>query len=180
MKRVESSRWLVLSTITTFVFLLGMKEEGVMRLTSSAFNANEMIPRQHSCEGKDLSPALRWNDPPNGTKSFALISDDPDAPVGTWVHWVLWNLPAETRELTEGVPTDPKLSNGAMQGMTDFGRLGYGGPCPPPGKPHRYFFKLYALDTTLVLSSDAVKSDLENAMKGHVLAQAELIGLYKR
>lgn len=180
MKRVESNRWLVLSAITALVFLLGMKEEGSMRLTSSAFNANEMIPRQHSCEGEDLSPALRWSDPPNGTKSFALISDDPDAPAGTWVHWVLWNLPAETHELPEGIPTDPKLSNGAMQGMTDFGRSGYGGPCPPPGKPHRYFFKLYALDALLNLPSRARKEEVENAMKGRILAQAELIGLYQR
>ena len=186
MRRVESrdSNGIAMTLVMMCLFLLQgvvqTKAEVSMQLTSSVFKANGMIPRQYSCEGKDISPGLRWSDPPNGTKGFALISDDPDAPVGTWVHWVLWNLPPETRELPEGVPTNPKLSNGAQQGITDFGRAGYGGPCPPPGKPHRYFFKLYALDTQLNLPDSTRKKNLENAMKGHILAQAELIGLYKR
>ncbi|MBI1976506.1 MAG: YbhB/YbcL family Raf kinase inhibitor-like protein [Candidatus Omnitrophica bacterium] len=155
-------------------------EEVAMQLTSSAFKANQPIPRQYTCEGKDLSPALQWMDPPAGMKSFALISDDPDAPMGTWVHWVVWNLPADLRGLPEGVAKEAKLPDGTAQGITDFGRTGYGGPCPPPGKPHRYFFKLYALDTMLHLPSNIRKRELEAAMKEHILAQAELVGLYQR
>src|SRR5262249_23044587 len=122
-----------------------------MRLTSSAFQEGKPIPTPYTGEGPDKSPALAWDGVPDGTKSFALICDDPDAPRGTWVHWVLFNLPADTRSLPEGVPTDDRLPSGALQGTTDFKRPGYGGPYPPPGKPHRYFFKLYALDTTLNL-----------------------------
>ncbi len=151
-----------------------------IQLTSPAFKQNEMIPRQYTCEGKDLSVPLQWTDSPGGTQSFALICDDPDAPMGTWVHWVLWNLPADSRELKEGIPAVEKLPNGAGQGMTDFQRVGYGGPCPPPGGPHRYFFKLYALDTRLNFSSHVTKPDLERAMKGHILAEGELVGKYKR
>ena len=149
-------------------------------LSSSAFQANEVIPKKYTCDAEDLSPPLRWRDPPEGAKSFALISDDPDAPVGTWVHWVLYGLPAEARELPEGVPPDETLSNGARQGLTDFRRVGYGGPCPPPGSYHRYYFKLYALDTKLNLPSKATKSQLLEAMKGHILAVTQLIGRYKR
>lgn len=156
------------------------EEEGLMQLTSTAFKQNEAIPRQYTCEGEDLSPQLQWTGAPAGTKGFALISDDPDAPMGTWVHWVLWNLPPGAVELPKGLAKDQQLSDGTHQGITDFGRPGYGGPCPPPGKPHRYFFKLYALDTMLELSPGAKKSDLEKAIQGHILAQAELIGLYQR
>ena len=186
MKRVEYSKsgalpWLLVMAV--FFLPQGMahsNEEVTMQLTSPAFKTNQTIPRQYTCEGKDLSPALQWTEPPAGTKSFALISDDPDAPMGTWVHWVAWNLPADLRGLPEGVAKEAKLSDGTEQGITDFGRTGYGGPCPPPGKPHRYFFKLYALDTVLTLPFGARKEDLEEAMKGHILAQTELIGLYKR
>jgi Raf kinase inhibitor-like YbhB/YbcL family protein len=151
-----------------------------MRLTSPEFKQNEPIPSQFTCEAEDVSPSLQWTDPPPGTKSFALISDDPDAPGGTWVHWVVWNIPADARELPKAVAKDTALSNGIRQGIADFGRHGYGGPCPPPGKPHRYFFKLYALDTTLNLPSNSRKENLENAIKGHVLVQSELVGRYQR
>lgn len=151
-----------------------------LNLSSTSFVAGENIPKQFTCDGEDRSPELHWNDPPAGTKSFALIADDPDAPVGTWVHWVLFNLPADARSLAEGVPKKDVLENGAVQGQNDFRRTGYGGPCPPPGKPHRYFFKLYALDATMNLKSKATKADLERAIKDHILAQGELMGRYGR
>jgi Raf kinase inhibitor-like YbhB/YbcL family protein len=150
-----------------------------MKLTSTAFKDGLMIPSQYSCDGDDISPALAWADAPDGTKSFVLISDDPDAPIGTWVHWVIYNIPAETRELSEGISSDKKLSDGTLQGINDFRKIGYGGPCPPGGK-HRYYFKLYALDTKLNLSSGATKKEVEKAIQGHVLAQAQLMGTYQR
>ncbi len=150
-----------------------------MELKSTAFQAGALIPAKYTCDGEDISPPLNWSEPPAGTESFALISDDPDAPVGTWVHWVMWNIPAGTRALEENLPKAPSLPNKAKQGTTDFRRIGYGGPCPPSGT-HRYFFKLYALDTTLNLPSSTTKKDLEKAMGGHILAQAELIGKYQR
>lgn len=149
-------------------------------ITSHAFDPGGAVPKKHTCDGPDLSPALKWIDPPDGTKSFTLIMDDPDAPVGTWVHWVLYNLPPETRDLPEGVPTTETFPNGAKQGMNDFRKTGYGGPCPPKGPAHRYFFKLYALDTTLSLGAKATKQEVEKAMKGHILAEAQLMGKYGR
>ncbi len=151
-----------------------------LRITSSAFAHGDPIPVKHTCDGEDVSPPLKWGDAPEGTKSFALISDDPDAPVGTWVHWVIYDIPAEVTELPEAVPASEQLDNGARQGRNDFKRIGYGGPCPPRGNPHRYFFKLYALDTFLGLKPGAKKKDVLRAMEGHVLAQAELMGTYKR
>ncbi len=151
-----------------------------MKIVSSAFSANEMIPKKFTCDGPDASPKLSWNEPPAKTQSFALIMDDPDAPVGTWVHWVLFDLPADTRELAEGVAKQEQLANRARQGRNDFGQIGYGGPCPPPGNPHRYFFKVYALDAKLDLKAGVTKADVERAMKGHILGQAELIGRYGR
>ena len=151
-----------------------------LQIASSEFSAGETVPKKFTCDGPDVSPKLTWMEPPASTKSFALIMDDPDAPVGTWVHWVLYDLPAETRELAEGVAKQEQLSNGARQGRNDFGRIGYGGPCPPPGKPHRYFFKLYALDAKLSLKAGATKAEVERAMKGHILSQAELTGRYGR
>ena len=148
-------------------------------VTSSAFQSGGPIPPVHTCEGKDLSPPLSWTDPPDATKSFALISDDPDAPRGTWVHWVVYNLPPVTRQLPEAFPTDAQLKDGTRQGTTDFGRTGYGGPCPPSGT-HRYFFKLYALDALLDLKPGSTKAQLEAAMQGHILAHAELMGTYTR
>jgi Raf kinase inhibitor-like YbhB/YbcL family protein len=153
---------------------------GSFRLTSTAFEPGSVIPRQFTCNGPDVSPSLKWTEPPAGTKSLALIVEDPDAPAGIWVHWVLFNLPADARELPQGMPKDEELAGGARHGRNDFRRLGYGGPCPPPGPAHRYFFRLYALDVKLELKSGAAKADLETAMKGHVLAKAELIGRYGR
>jgi len=149
-------------------------------IESGAFDDGARLPQQYTCEGKDLSPPLAWTDPPAGTQSLALIMDDPDAPMGTWVHWVLYNIPADTRMLPEGLPGDPKLAIGALQGLNDFGRPGYGGPCPPPGPSHRYLFKLYALDTRLPLVPKSTKAQLEQAMNGHILAKAQLIGRYQR
>src|SRR3989338_5642140 len=148
-------------------------------LTSAAFQDGGPIPARYTCEGKDLAPPLAWTDPPAATKSFALISDDPDAPGGTWVHWVAYNLPAGARSLPEGVPAQAQLADGTRQGITDFGRLGYGGPCPPSGT-HRDYFKLYALDALLTPIPGARKADLERLMKGHILAEARLMGTYRR
>ena len=148
-------------------------------LTSTAFAARESIPRKYTCDGMDISPPLEWSNPPQGTQAFALIADDPDAPIGTWVHWVLYNLPGETCALPEGVPPDAKLHDGSRHGKNSWGRLGYGGPCPPSGT-HRYFFKLYALDAVLDLAAGVNKERLVQAMEGHVLAQTELVGLYRR
>lgn len=150
------------------------------QIRTPAFSAGGDIPKKFTCDGADVSPQLAWNDPPAKTQAFALIGDDPDAPVGTWVHWVLFDLPASTRELAEGVPKQEQVAGGAKQGRNDFGKIGYGGPCPPPGKPHRYFFKLYALDANLGLKAGATKAEAERAMKGHILAQAELMGKYGR
>ena len=151
-----------------------------LEITSNSFSAQQNIPKQYTCDAEDRSPELHWSKPPAGTKSVALIADDPDAPASTWVHWVLFNLPADTQNLPEGVPKSESLESGALQGTNDFGKIGYGGPCPPPGKPHRYFFKLYALDGKLNLKAGAKKADVERAMKGHVLAQGETVGRYGR
>jgi len=148
-------------------------------LTSTAFAPGEPIPQKYTCDGEDISPPLQWSDPPQGTQSFALICDDPDAPVGTWVHWVLYNLPAETRALPEAIPPDAELPDGSRHGRNSWRRLDYGGPCPPSGT-HRYFFKLYALDTMLDLKAGAGKKQLLRAMEGHILAQTEVMGVYSR
>jgi Raf kinase inhibitor-like YbhB/YbcL family protein len=149
-------------------------------LRSSAFRQNQAIPKKYTCDGSDVSVSLNWDDPAHETKGFALIADDPDAPRGTWVHWVLYDLPADTRELAEDVPAKETLDDGAKQGKNDFGKIGYGGPCPPPGPAHHYHFKLYALDKMVGLRPGATKQQVLDAMKGHVLAQAELVGTYKR
>lgn len=151
-----------------------------LELTSSAFKEGEPIPRRHTCEGEDLSPPLEWTVPPVGTRSFALIADDPDAPGGTWVHWVIYNLPPDLRGLSEGVPIKEQLANQARQGLNDFRRIGYGGPCPPPGKPHRYYFRLYALDRLLDLKPRATKEQLILGCKGHILAEFQLMGRFAR
>lgn len=150
-----------------------------MTLTSSAFTHGAMIPKEYTCDGKDISPPLSWGDPPEKTQSFALIMDDPDAPMGTWVHWVIYNIPATARGLPEGVPKDADLPDGSRQGRNSWRKIGYGGPCPPSGT-HRYFFKLYALDIVLTLASGATKDELLKAMEGHILANAELMGRYAR
>ena len=149
-------------------------------LKSSDFTTGSTIPQQFTCVGADISPALEWNGVPASTQSFALIADDPDAPVGNWVHWVLYNLPANVHSLPQNFPKSEKAPDGSLQGHNDFGKIGYGGPCPPPGKSHRYFFKLYALDTHLALKPGASKKDLERAMQSHILAQAETMARFSR
>ena len=146
-------------------------------ISSPAFANGGAIPSDFSCAGRDISPALHWTEPPAGTQSFALIMDDPDAPMGTWVHWIVFNIPASTRDLKEGTPTNAQLSDGSLQGKTSAGSNGYHGPCPPFGT-HRYFFKLYALDTLLSLSANAGNKDLLTAMKDHILANTELMGTF--
>ncbi len=148
-------------------------------IESLAFKNGEFIPSKYTCDGEDISPALKWSNIPDGTKSLALICDDPDAPIGDWVHWVLYNIPPETKELNENIPSDKILKDGSIHGLNDWKRYGYGGPCPPSGV-HRYFFKLYALDTKLNLAPGATKKQLLEAMKGHILAQGELMGKYQR
>lgn len=150
------------------------------QISTTAFSAGESIPKKFTCDGSDVSPALAWTDPPAATQSFTLIMDDPDAPVGSWVHWVLYDLPPDARELPENVAKQEQLPTGARQGRNDFRNIGYGGPCPPPGKPHRYFFRLYALDAKLNLKSNASKADAGRTMQGHILAQSQLIGRYSR
>jgi Raf kinase inhibitor-like YbhB/YbcL family protein len=149
-------------------------------LKSTAFPNGGEIPRKYSCSGENISPALSWTDTPAQARSLALIADDPDAPAGTWTHWILWNIPAHSTSLPEGVPATESLDNGVRQGRNDFRRIGYGGPCPPPGRPHRYFFRLYALDSVLDLKAGAGRSELESAMKPHIVAQAEWMGMFKR
>jgi Raf kinase inhibitor-like YbhB/YbcL family protein len=151
-----------------------------MKLTSTAWTEGQRIPTEYTCDGDDSSPPLAWTDAPAGAKSLALICDDPDAPMGTWVHWVIYDLPLDLRGLTEGLPTKDRLPDGALQGLNDFKRVGYGGPCPPPGKPHRYYFTLYALDVTLNLKPRATKAQVLDACKGHVLAEAQLMGRFGR
>ena len=154
-------------------------DAAILTLSSSAFANNGTIPPRYTCDGEDVSPPLSWDDPPAGTASFALICDDPDAPFQTWVHWVLYDLPAKTRSLPTALPPSESIPDGGRQGTNDFKALGYGGPCPPRGE-HRYFFKLYALDTTLRLAPGATKAEVETAIAGHILAVGELIGLYAR
>jgi Raf kinase inhibitor-like YbhB/YbcL family protein len=151
-------------------------------LTSGAFQAGGGIPARFTCDGADVSPALSWSGAPAGTVSFALIADDPDAPGGTWVHWVLFNLPGRVTALGEGVPASGALPalGGTLQGRNDFRKIGYGGPCPPPGHAHRYYFRLYALDAALRLQAGADRTALEVAMRGHVLEETTLMGTYGR
>jgi Raf kinase inhibitor-like YbhB/YbcL family protein len=149
-------------------------------LRSSDFANGADIPRAFTCDGEDRSPALEWSEAPAGTKSFALIADDPDAPVGTWVHWVIFNIPGGVQSLKGVVEKKDQLADGTRQGRNDFHKTGYNGPCPPPGKPHRYFFKLYALSGELKLPAGASKSELERAMEGHILGRAEWLGRYQR
>ena len=154
-----------------------------LNITSPSFAHNGAIPAHHTCDGRDDSPALAWDGVPSGTKSLALIVDDPDAPDPdaprmTWVHWVLYNIPTSASGLAENI-SDKDLPDGTRQGINDWQRTGYGGPCPPIGR-HRYFFKLYALDTVLPDLKHPAKAALEKAMRGHIIAQAELIGLYQR
>jgi Raf kinase inhibitor-like YbhB/YbcL family protein len=152
------------------------------QVTVAGFAEGATIPKKHTCEGQDLSPAMGWSGAPPATRSFALIVDDPDAPVGTWNHWLLYDIPAATESLPEGVRPGPGSAPGGLSGTNDFRRPGYGGPCPPPGDgPHRYFFKLYALDVpSLKLRAGAKRADLDRALRGRVLAEAQYMGRYER
>lgn len=150
-----------------------------IKITSPAFSDGGQIPTKYTCDGQDLSPPLKWDCLPPGTQAVALICDDPDAPIGTFVHWVLYNLPAELHELPEGLRGEATLPDGSQQGISDFGRIGYGGPCPPSGT-HRYYFKVYALDAKVAPGPGAGKADLLRAMKGHILGEGQTIGKYRR
>lgn len=177
MKRFISLLLLVKVSCVLFLtfFLAALEpEEATMNLTSKAFREKGAIPEKYTCDGENISPPLRWEGAPEGTKSFVLIVDDPDAPRKTWVHWILYNISATDHECAEG-----RVPSGAIQGVNDFGQALYGGPCPPSGV-HRYFFKLYALNQTLTLSKGATKEQVEKAMAAHILGQAELIGTYSR
>ncbi len=150
-----------------------------IKITSTAFNDGEMIPAKYTCDEDDISPQLQWTNIPGGTQSIAIINDDPDAPMGTWVHWVIYNIPPDVTGLQENFPNDETLSDGTRQGITDFGKTGYGGPCPPSGT-HRYYFKIYALDTMLDSVVLLDKKSLLEMMEGHIMAQGQLMGRYKR
>lgn len=150
------------------------------RIKSKAFEHKAPIPSKYTGDGPDVSPPLEWENAPDGTKAFVLICDDPDAPVGTWVHWVLYDIPTDTRALAEAMPKDKNVLGSAKQGRNDFRRIGYGGPAPPPGKPHRYFFRLYATDKETGLEPGATKDQVLKAIEGHVLAKTELMGTYQR
>ena len=183
LRRDMNKKYYILFVLLFLIYGFAAKVEGgkkmAITVTSSAFKEGGMIPAKYTCDGNNSSPPLNWQQPPQGTKSFALISDDPDAPVGTWVHWVMWNIPAETNQLPENVPPKKELPDGSRQGITDFGRSGYGGPCPPSGT-HRYYFKVYALDQMLDIPVTSTKQNLLEAMKGHILAEGMLMGKYKR
>jgi len=150
-----------------------------IKITSPAFPDGGEIPTQYTCDGQDHSPPLKWDAVPSGTQTIALICEDPDAPIGTFVHWVLYNLPGELHELPEGLRGQATLPDGSQQGISDFGRTGYGGPCPPNGT-HRYYFKIYALDARMTPGHDPGKADLVQAMKGHILGEGQIMGKYRR
>ncbi|MCD6583975.1 MAG: YbhB/YbcL family Raf kinase inhibitor-like protein [Candidatus Omnitrophota bacterium] len=164
-----------------FIFFFSiLKSSFALEVKSSAFNNGEYIPSRYSCDSLNYSPPLEWEDVPPQTKSFVIICDDPDAPFKVWVHWVVYNIPSNRRKLEENIPHQGVLEDGTLQGINDFRRIGYGGPCPPPGATHRYFFKVYALDTVLDLKEGATKKEVLKKIKGHILDKGELIGLYKR
>ena len=151
-----------------------------LQISSSAFEEGGRIPAKYSCQGEDVLPPLRWDEPPGGTQSFVLIMDDPDAPSNIFTHWVLFNIPSATRQLPEAIPSTTQLSDGSSQGKNDFGEVGYGGPCPPPGRPHQYRFTLYGLDQMLELKAGASKKQVLEAMEGHLLGQGQLTGSFQR
>ena len=167
----------ILAILTKVRFAKG-GEKMAITVTSSAFAQAGMIPSKYTCDGENVSLPLRWETLPKGTKSIAIISDDPDAPMGTWVHWIMWNIPADAAGVAENIPPVKELPNGARQGITDFQCHGYGGPCPPSGT-HRYYFKVYALDTMFEIVNTSTKTELLSAMKGHIIAEGQLMGKYK-
>jgi len=151
-----------------------------LQLTSQAFQDGDSIPAEYTADGRDISPPLQWEGVPEGTKAFVLLCLDPDAPVGTFVHWTLYDIPADCHLLEEGVPPEETVLNSARQGKNNFGRIGYGGPAPPPGGPHRYIFYLYALDQPTDVPAGASKDSIVNTMQGHILAETSLTGKYGR
>jgi Raf kinase inhibitor-like YbhB/YbcL family protein len=151
-----------------------------MTITSTAFQNDSTIPQRFTCQGEDLSPVLAWSGAPDGAKSFALLLEDPDAPHGTFIHWVIYNIPATERGLAENFPKRDKLPNGTRQGVNSAQQMGYMGPCPPAGKAHRYYFKLYALDAQINIPGEATRDQLVNAMQGHILAEGQIMGTYQR
>lgn len=183
---LKTSIFIIMAS-AVFTFIAGngneafaaMKGGTAMQLTSSVFTEGSMLPSRYTCDGQDISPPVNWKDVPAGTQSLTLISDDPDAPVGTWVHWVVFNIPPGAAGLDENIRPEKEFKNGMRQGNNDWPKIGYGGPCPPAGI-HRYYFKLYAVDTMLDLKPGATKEDVLQAMKGHILAEAQLMGKYKR
>jgi Raf kinase inhibitor-like YbhB/YbcL family protein len=156
-----------------------LTNRAVIKISSTVFPDGALIPRPYTCDGPNVSPSLRWESVPTAARTLAIICDDPDAPAKTWVHWVLYNLPADTKGLIENVPKQEKLAGGGLQGLNDFRQFGYDGPCPPSGT-HRYFFKLYALDVELPLESGATKEQLLQAMEGHIVGEGQLMGKYQR
>ena len=174
----------IMPVLTMFIAVVPARVPGQqaskIELKTTLFTPGGFIPKRFTCEAEDVSPSLTWTEPPAGTQSFAIIEDDPDAPSGVFVHWLIYDLPAAYRQLSEGISGNDQMPDGARQGTNDFSRTGYSGPCPPPGKPHRYFIRLYALDTITNLHSAATRRELDNAMQGHILAQAELMGRFKR
>jgi Raf kinase inhibitor-like YbhB/YbcL family protein len=155
------------------------RDKPEIKLTSAAFKDGESIPRAYTCDGVNISPPLEWSGAPKTAKTIAIVCDDPDAPAGTWVHWVLYNMPAENIGLVENLPATESVKAGGFQGLNDFGKTGYGGPCPPSGT-HRYSFRVYAVDSELPLKAGATKADLMKALEGHVLMQGQLMGTYRR
>ena len=154
--------------------------EAAMQIKSKSISPGGEFPKRETCDGQNTSPQLAWSGAPPGTRSFALILDDPDAPGGTFTHWMVWSIPAGTHEFPENLPKTAELADGARQGRNDFGKVGYGGPCPPPGKPHRYFFRLLALDNAPAVKAGAGREELERALQGHILGRGELMGRYAR
>jgi Raf kinase inhibitor-like YbhB/YbcL family protein len=153
---------------------------GDFKLRSSAFNEGQTIPSEFTCDGKNVSPALIWQGVPQTAKRLVLICEDPDAPAGIWLHWLAYGIPATHTGLSEGVPASGSLPDGSKQGKNDFDKIGYGGPCPPPGKPHRYFFKLYAVDSDLPSKPGLGRNEIESLMKNHIVGTASLMGTYQR
>jgi Raf kinase inhibitor-like YbhB/YbcL family protein len=177
---------LLMALLLIAPFLAGCRHEpdlaasGAILTLSSSTLQDGRVPKEFTCDGEDKSPLLDWTGAPSGTKTFALTVTDPDGPGGNFTHWVMYNLPANTTGLPEGVPKQGQLANGSRQGKTDLGKIGYGGPCPSAGKPHRYAFKVYALDTKIDVPAGAPHSQVESAVQGHVLAHGELIARYGR
>ncbi len=174
---------IIFIVIFSLLFLSAYQKGGnnpmKIKLHSNSFSENGYIPSKFTCDGKDISPQLSWSNIPEGTKSIAIICDDPDAPMGTWVHWVIYNIPPDKRSLQENFPKVSEIEDGTHQGINDFRKIGYNGPCPPPGKAHRYFFKIYALDIK-INENNLTMVKLLAKIEGHILGYGELIGLYKR